>query len=432
MDNLSTSHFAVHGYVVAGRVDVSTAAKAVTSALNSLPVLPRSPETAGDWVRAKSRLQKTGAILNLLVPLHRQLAGLLPGFDLVPAGQICSRFPGEAAHETTMGPWHIDNYTPKDASRRRPPRDFDLLVGVFLDDANCGATDAGNLVVYPRSHYQLAHATANSLGDLPGKSAEEIRELVGSDIGLLPPVQIQARAGDVVLLHRMTAHTVAPNFTRRTRTVVYFRLRSAQRPDKHVSDLWGHWKLGAGVCPAPIAKTPWLAQAEREGWCQGAPRAEGVRVFVRGSLPNRFASFVWVRPRPRTVHTQGALSPEMHGWLSAAKLDWTLGLEDIARTVREWDFVALAEEAAGPCAPCAGTAESSFMRVVWEKFSHVSMKGKALSRWLAELGVRHEWGAGASAGASMTVHGPTAKLQLIERRLRCFNWRKIRVTYVAI
>jgi hypothetical protein len=60
---------------------------------------------------------------------------------------------------------------------------------------------------------------------------------------MLQPEHITGKAGDVVLLHYQTAHSVAPNSSSQIRYATYFRLYSTSHPQdtfrpESMLDIW--------------------------------------------------------------------------------------------------------------------------------------------------------------------------------------------------
>mmetsp|Transcript_2849 Transcript_2849/g.3999 ORF Transcript_2849/g.3999 Transcript_2849/m.3999 type:complete len:455 (-) Transcript_2849:25-1389(-) len=172
------------------------------------------------------------------------------GFDNTHIGaQIAFRFPETPLNRTNSEKWHTDGL------RQGKSHPFSLLVGVCLSDVeneNCG-----NLLLWPGSHLFLhqckvgPHGALNRglLSDLlnrePFSDNRPTDPEVSSSSHQIPaeaeadghhdnepdlpplgcPLQLIAKAGDVVLLHPDLAHAGGPNMSPNIREMVYFRLK---------------------------------------------------------------------------------------------------------------------------------------------------------------------------------------------------------------
>src|SRR6185295_19555008 len=110
--------------------------------------------------------------------------------ETVRSGQIALAFP-QAGPAAPPYP-HLDGlHTPTNGVPAGEVRSFTLLVGIVLSDV--AASGAGNLTVWPGSHrlYEAhfrEHGPRSLLEGMP-------------PVALPPPVEVTARAGDVVLCH---------------------------------------------------------------------------------------------------------------------------------------------------------------------------------------------------------------------------------------
>jgi hypothetical protein len=171
------------------------------------------------------------------------------------AAQIALRFPqvragsGDNTNNSDLV-WHTDGL------RQGRRHNFSLLLGVALSDMT--STECGNLLLWPGSHVLIHRATVDDCGridcalleTLLTKNADHFNLSVESTTTaavsldcepsevhdnepqlprLGPPLTMQMRRGDVVLLHPDLAHCGGPNYSSSLRYMVYFRLRSLKR-----------------------------------------------------------------------------------------------------------------------------------------------------------------------------------------------------------
>jgi hypothetical protein len=115
---------------------------------------------------------------------------------------------------------------------------FSVLVGVFLSDAT--ETQCGNVVVFPGGHrvvrdYGRAHPDGWFDAEGFGPPPMGIPTLALAD-----PIEIQARAGDVVLAHYLWPHSVSSNHSPNIRYAVYYRLvhREVRNGWSQFQNLW--------------------------------------------------------------------------------------------------------------------------------------------------------------------------------------------------
>lgn len=189
----------------------------------------------------------------------------------VSHGQIALRFPGAmcaggdaAAAAATFTPapwwsrtWHIDGLPgPRHA---RGIRHFTCLVGVYLEDVTIDF--AGNLVVYPGGHALVE----DHFREAGIEGVAERGNAAFPQLPLPPPVQLAARAGDVVVAHYCLPHSIAPNTSDRIRYAVYFRASSvALRADDFspLLDIWAQvHSRRAPCCSAVVVDDDYAAAA---------------------------------------------------------------------------------------------------------------------------------------------------------------------------
>lgn len=153
----------------------------------------------------------------------------------VGAGQIALRFPVLQDPPSPPRP-HLDGmYTPTNGVPAGTIRNFTMLFGVALSDVTMPY--AGNLTVWPGTHhiyeqYFREHGPEALLNGMPPVTIPE-------------PVQLLAKAGDVILAHYELAHGVAQNVSPHPRYAIYFRLYHVDH-DQHghatMADIWREWE----------------------------------------------------------------------------------------------------------------------------------------------------------------------------------------------
>lgn len=182
-------------------------------------------------------LQRESVILDLLraTPAWSVAESLLgeDAIEPVRSGQIALAFP-QAGPAAPPYP-HLDGlHTPTNGVPAGEVRSFTLLVGIVLSDV--AAPGAGSLTVWPGSHrlyeaYFREHGPRSLLEGMP-------------PVALPPPVEVTARAGDVVLCHYQLAHAAGANVSPHVRYAVYFRLKSRGHDGRRwecLADLWREW-----------------------------------------------------------------------------------------------------------------------------------------------------------------------------------------------
>jgi len=147
----------------------------------------------------------------------------------VHACQIALRFPqmvDAPAHGQLGGMhWHTDGINKGDISP------FTLLVGIALSDQM--EPFAGNLCVFPGSHYSLQPYIRQFA------ASREPQTVARPNLG--EPTQLLLQPGDVVLLHQKLAHRGGPNYSHEVRRMVYFRISHRDhenRKGQGIEDLW--------------------------------------------------------------------------------------------------------------------------------------------------------------------------------------------------
>ena len=140
---------------------------------------------------------------------HRaQLSVVFPGYPRQDPDE------SDAAHRFRVlkDAAHVDGLLPEGPSRRRHLREpHSFILGLPLDE-----TEAAPLVVWPGSHRQMGRAFAAAFANVPAADWGEVdvtdvyqaaRKAVFADC---PRVEVNARPGQAILLHRHLLHGVAP------------------------------------------------------------------------------------------------------------------------------------------------------------------------------------------------------------------------------
>lgn len=184
-------------------------------------------------------------------PAKQLINELIGEMDTVHGGQIALRFPGHSCVDKDgrcaspywdhFHNWHIDGL-PGHLPSHVPGviHNFSALVGVVLQDVP--EEHAGNLIVYPGSHWLLQdHFRSGGLPAVEEKGDPGLPR----NLPFAAPVQVCARAGDVVVAHYQLAHAIAPNSSANIRYVVYFRVRPRACPRGYHKDamtnIWIDW-----------------------------------------------------------------------------------------------------------------------------------------------------------------------------------------------
>lgn len=182
-------------------------------------------------------VQDTPAIGGLFdsAGIRAMLEGLLGEgkVDNCARAQIALRFPSDGPR-TEPRP-HIDGmHTPSNGVPEGEIFSFTGLVGVFLSDVD--EDFAGNFTVWPGTHL---------LNEAYFREAGPQSLLHGMPKVHLPePIQIHAKAGDVVLAHYLLSHAVAPNRAVFTRYALFFRFMQEghrERKWETLTNAWLEW-----------------------------------------------------------------------------------------------------------------------------------------------------------------------------------------------
>jgi hypothetical protein len=156
-------------------------------------------------------------------------------FNRPTGGQIALRFPGTQDPPPPPRP-HIDGmYSPTNGVPEGTIQNFTALGCVLLSELN--RDFAGNFTVWPGTHhtfeaYFREHTPQSLLNGMP-------------PVEMPPPVQIQGKPGDFVLVHYLLGHAAAINVSPHVRYAIFFRLthvEHAERKWETMTDAWLEWE----------------------------------------------------------------------------------------------------------------------------------------------------------------------------------------------
>mmetsp|Transcript_45837 Transcript_45837/g.102744 ORF Transcript_45837/g.102744 Transcript_45837/m.102744 type:complete len:297 (+) Transcript_45837:74-964(+) len=163
--------------------------------------------------------------------------------------RVLPRFPAQG--RKVVSPYHLDNIA--DRTIGGGMTTFAALIAIYLTDVQ-ERPWRGNTVLYPPSHVLMSDKFRKHNWDA-------IYKLNGTyhrpDDLLTQEIQLQAHAGDVLLLHPLLLHGVAPNLGRETRHAVFLHLYFEDMlPPEHggppandssrlqvVQKLWHGWNM---------------------------------------------------------------------------------------------------------------------------------------------------------------------------------------------
>lgn len=443
MNNLHATFFHDNGFLVIPNWFQTTKKKEILQdasdvclqEIKNLSSLPTSKETASEWIRKKSRLQSSESLILLfescrpLVERHVVSSCSLASKNRC---QIAARFPGEGLQKNQN--WHIDNFTEKDLKRNKLPPEFDLLLGIYLTDNV--EPNAGNFTVFPGTHIALQAWFAKNNYSWEKLAREGLTKISQEkDLSFSNPWQIQAPEGSIVLANRWLPHLIsAPNESKQTRVIVWFRIRGARQNILLPCDPWFNYDvLKVKLNLSSIVRCPEMQEIELSNYGQ-LVRQEGnvltLRLRQNHSEPNLFASRVqmdWDRKRNLIlkVHTQGFLSATGHVRL-ASELQTHLktGLFHMAHWLFECDYgdlitkwfsVSDLEDRDDP--------DGKEVTLKW-KFHHLHSRSKStmMLKWAKELLLACEITKG-SPGHVM-IQGKETRISCFQQRFACLHWKK--------
>jgi hypothetical protein len=368
--NLDSRHLKSHGFVVLSPNDnadyrssdteyqtrITKAKTLINTTLNEAFAnsnYPNSKDEASVWVNAKSKIQSHADILSLIDTDIKKILETILGSQIseIRSSQIALRFSGEnvkhnmdSKTETFMNfeSMHIDNFTPKDFERQKLPSEFQLLLGVVLEDNL--ETNHGNYTCFPGSHIQIkaylsnkCKTTENAYKYLCENGLNEMFK----DLSFSNPYQVCASSGSIIIADRMLAHLIsAPNMSNNyVRKIVWFRIKANNKSLNHL------------IRQPFECDTPELILLETEGRCyidNYNTKTKQTTIFVKPNMishvPNMFASMVQITGSYMTnkfgltsVHTCGFLSKLSHQiWMK--QLSVSNNLTEIVRRINETDY----------------------------------------------------------------------------------------------
>lgn len=152
-------------------------------------------------------------------------------------GQIALRFPREPGTQPKAPGPHVDGmYSPHNGVPKGTLGSFTALAGVFL--SHVASQNAGNFCVWPGTHRLFAEY----FREHGAKCLLEENKL--PPIEMPQPLQIEARAGDAVIVHYLLAHGVGWNVSPDVRYAIFFRVAVPEHKDQRVevlTDIWREW-----------------------------------------------------------------------------------------------------------------------------------------------------------------------------------------------
>ncbi len=167
--------------------------------------------------------------------------------------------------------WHIDGWPSPLNEKRDGIENFTVLVGVMLADVL--EPLHGNLSVFPGSHHILeqcireaggpqnlfadpaAFQNADAMRDPQNASIQKLQAI--ADKRMPKPTQVCAKAGDIIIAHYQTAHSIAPNISDDIRYCVYFRVTHSRRKEKSyapdcLTNIWVEFEGLRSVLGIPL------------------------------------------------------------------------------------------------------------------------------------------------------------------------------------
>lgn len=149
--------------------------------------------------------------------------------------QCALRFPGHDPKSLNNLRPHIDSFHPSKDGKPGSITPFIAIAGFFLNDID--QDNSGNFAVWPGTHRQFADYFEKH-------GADPDLKLGIPPVDLPQPIQIKAKAGDMIFAHYQLAHTAAANASRDIRYAVYIRMHHADRPKDSLdvlTDIWKYW-----------------------------------------------------------------------------------------------------------------------------------------------------------------------------------------------
>lgn len=414
MNNLEQQHFSDFGFVVqSNRIDPERVRTAHQLIQSNFPIpFPTSKETASSWMNIKSRLRTDPIILSLIEPLISQIEQKCGPIHPIHSCQIGSRFPGEGLEPSS---WHLDNFTDRDVARAIRPREFDLMLGIYLSDNLEG--NQGNFTCYPGAHHQIRAYLAQHGCRSPEDAIARLSEHLPVDkISVPDSFQVRASAGSVLWVDRALPHLISgPNSSvDYVRTIIWFRIY----PMKLNHTLILH------------RATPSSLPIELDGRGYQVSDSGEVQVYrVKPNwtkhIPNFFGSMVEVTFDSRgcqSIHTGGFLSKLGHQrWLK--QLQSHRDIFSIICIINSTDYEYLIEQLfplEEEEAELVRTESCSILRLVQIELTfhhlHSEAKSAMIRRWCHQLDITADITRGVPG--KIIVVGIESRVNLVMERIR--------------
>lgn len=213
-------HLFVHGWVVIPQVVPADMVRAARDTINSTiesyldSIQTRAHELKTDE-RLTSLLMKTDAFS--LIESAFGKGKVVPSLNV----QCALRFPGHDPDSIGNPRPHLDSFHPSVDGKPGSITPFIALSGFFLNDIE--QDNSGNFIVWSGTHRQFEKYFQKH-------GADPNLKLGIPPVDLPEPVQIKAKAGDMILAHYQLAHTATANISNAIRYAVYIRMHHADRP----------------------------------------------------------------------------------------------------------------------------------------------------------------------------------------------------------
>lgn len=368
---------------------------------------PTTAEEANPWVSAKSKLQQSKDILDLVNT--NLISHIKKKLDLtiqpVKSCQIASRFPQEG---TTPQSWHIDNFTEKDLHRKFIPKEFDYLIGIYLTSNE--TDNAGNFTCYPGAHHQVRSYCRSLNTDINSVNNHFITNgltKIREQLKFHTEFQVKCKIGSVIFVDRMLPHLIcSPNLSSNIRTIIFFR---AKLVNHNLSTLF--------FGPNPHIKTTFANEIELKGYGYlKSPTVYRIKPRLSLNLPNAFGSMVEIiyDTNLTSIHTTGFLSKESHTkWLNKLQ---TFSLPEIVEQINNVDYQTLIEE----FHPFELSPTTTDLETITLEFHHIHSLSKSamISSWHNSIIVTR----GEPGIITFTADKQTS--EIILKRILSLHWNK--------
>lgn len=241
--------FVRDGFVVVPRVVSRRRVDAALREINHRLGTGEHPGKDGyaDSLDYLSEYVSSPAIMDLMNGSHLPaLAESLLGVNRVEPcsqAQVALRFPSRTDDSPAKVSVHVDGLYPDTGS---PITRYTFCAGVVLSDVT--AKNRGNFLAFPGTHRLIA-------AKFKENGLDALRGGVARSVDLPEPVQVHAKAGDVILFHFQTAHDKARNDGPEIRYMAYFRFwhidawhdKSPAYLERALTDIWLEWPGMRGV-----------------------------------------------------------------------------------------------------------------------------------------------------------------------------------------